>query len=61
MNDHFKSPQIYTNPHLPTSFIGLLLQTDGPVLQAGIEAVVHAEDDRAGEHHTGRPAAHQGA
>lgn len=48
-------------PHLPNALVVLLLEADGPVLRAGVGAVVHAEDDWPGQDHPRRPAAHNGA
>lgn len=47
--------------HLPSTLVALLLQADGPVIQAGVGAVVHAEDDRPAQDHPRRAAAHHGA
>lgn len=47
--------------HLPSTLVALLLQADGPVIQAGVGAVVHAKDDRPAQDHPWRAAAHHGA
>lgn len=44
--------------HLPGSLVGLFLQPDGPVIGAGIRAVLHADDDGPGQHHARRATAH---
>lgn len=47
--------------HLPSTLVVLLLQADGPVVEAGVGAVVHAEDNRPAQDHPWRAAAHHGA
>lgn len=44
--------------HLPGSLVGLFLQPDGPVICAGIRAVLHADDDGPSQHDAWRTAAH---
>lgn len=47
--------------HLPSALVVLLLEADGPVIEARIKAVVHAEDNWPAQDHPRRAAAHNGA
>lgn len=47
--------------HLPSALIVLLLQADGPVIEACVRAVVHAEDNRPAQDHPRRATTHNGA
>lgn len=48
-------------PHLPYALIVLLLQAHGPVIEACVRAVVHAEDNWAAQDHPRRTTTHHGA
>lgn len=47
--------------HLPSALIVLLLEADGPVIEACVRAVVHAEDNWPAQDHPGRATTHNGA
>lgn len=49
---------ISTEAHLPLSLRCLVLELYLPVLGIGICAVMHSEDDRAGQQSSWRPTAH---
>lgn len=52
---------LVVSSHLPSTLVVLLLQADGPVVEACVGAVVHAEDNRSAQDHPWRAAAHHGA
>lgn len=47
--------------HLPSTLVVLLLEADGPVIQASVGAVVHAEDNWPAQDHPRRATTHYGA
>lgn len=47
--------------YLPSALIILLLKAHGPVIQACIKAVVHAEDNWPAQDHPRRATTHNGA
>lgn len=53
-------PRVGGGAHLPAALAGLLLEAQAPALRARLPAVVHSQDDRPGEQHSGGAAANDG-
>lgn len=47
--------------HLPSALVVLLLEADGPVIEACVRAVVHAEDNWPAQDHPQGATTHDGA
>lgn len=53
--------EVIVPSHLPSALVVLLLEADGPVIEARVGAVVHAENNWPAQDHPGRAATHNGA